>query len=195
MFVSYESGFLARVEDETHATTQAAGHEAHAEPNALALDFQLGLFTVIIFLGLLALLTKYAWKPILSALEHREKSIADNIESARRANEDAQATLKAYEKKMADIAEQANGILAEAKKDSLTLKEQILAEANQAAMAQRDRTLAEIRAAKDAAVRELAEKSAETAVGLAGSIIGRSLNKDDHRSLIDESINGFVNRN
>ncbi len=185
MFVSVESGLLARIEDVAHEAGKA---------DAFAGSVDLWFFTVIVFLLLLALLSAFAWKPLLEALDNREKSISDNIEAAKRANEDAQATLKAYENKMSEIAEQANNVLAEAKKDSLAMKEQILAEANQAAQAQRERTLAEIKAAKDAAVRALAEKSAETAVGLAGSIVGRSLNGDDHRALIDESINGFVKR-
>jgi F-type H+-transporting ATPase subunit b len=173
---------LARVSEESH--------------KADAFDFNLDLtiFTIVIFLGLLVLLTKFAWKPLLEALEHREKAIADNIESAKKANEDAQANLKLYEKKLAEVAEQANSIVAEAKKDALVAKEKIVAETNQAVQSQRERAVAEIKAAKDAAVRELAEKSAETAVSLAGSIVGRSLNKDDHKKLIDESISGFVKR-
>lgn len=169
-----------------------AGDDAKVDP--FKGDLDLMIFSILIFLGLLFLLTKFAWKPLLQALDQREKSIAENIEAAQRANAEAQETLKAYEQKLAAVAEQADAIVAEARKDAMAAKERIVAEANAAAQAQRDRALAEIKAAKDAAVRELAEKSAETAVGLAGSIIGRSLNKDDHRQLIEESINGFIKR-
>lgn len=168
------------------------GHGDHGGDKFGVAD--LTLVTIVLFLALLTLLTRFAWRPILNGLEHREKSIADDIENARRANADAQANLKLYEQKLAEAAEQTATMLAEAKRDAAALKEQMLAEANEAAQAQRDRAVAEIKAAKDAAVRELAQKSAETAVGLAGSIIGRSLNPDDHRKLIEDSIQGFVKR-
>ncbi|MFK7769690.1 MAG: ATP synthase F0 subunit B, partial [Mariniblastus sp.] len=56
----------------------------------------------------------------------------------------------------------------------------------------RDRALAEIETAKNAAVRELAESSVDSAVDLAGSIVGRSLNKGDHADLIEKSIKQFT---
>ncbi|MFN9343054.1 MAG: ATP synthase F0 subunit B, partial [Planctomycetota bacterium] len=86
----------------------------------------------------------------------------------------------------------ANDILAEARKDAVTAKERILAEAAAEAEQQRQRAVADIRAAKDAAVRELAQKSADAAVGLAGKIVGRSLKDADHQNLINDSIDRFV---
>ncbi|MEZ6093840.1 MAG: F0F1 ATP synthase subunit B [Pirellulaceae bacterium] len=197
---------LARMEDQSADTANhaqqsesidshdAAGHAADEHGEGGRFNADLMLVTILLFLALLAVLTKLAWKPILEGLENREKSIADNIDAAKRANDEAQENLRRYEQKLSEVTDQATAIVAEAKKDAMTVKEQILAEANQAAQAQRDRVIAEIDAAKDAAVRQLAEKSAETAVGLAGSIVGRSLNKDDHKALIEESINGFVKR-
>jgi len=81
--------------------------------------------------------------------------------------------------------------LEEARRDAGRVKEQIVADAQDEAARIHQRALADIEAAKSAAVRELAEKSVDSAVSLAGNIVGRSLNKDDHAKLIDDSINSF----
>lgn len=163
----------------------------HGTPNALSFPVDLGLFTLIVFLGLLAVLTTFAWKPIMEALDAREKSIADDIEAASKAREEADSKLKQYEEKLAAANDEAAAVLAEARQDGVSAKERILAEANEEAGRTRDRALADIEAAKSAAVQELAETSANSAVELAGSIVGRSLKKDDHAKLIKDSLKRF----
>ena len=175
---------------ETLFSTTLLASEAAKPP----LQFQVDtlLFSLIIFGLLLVVLVRYAWNPIMQGLDTREKSIADEIESARLANEQAQAQLTAYEEKLAAAQDEAAAVIAEAKKDALLAKEKIMAEAAAEAQRTRDRALADIEAAKTAAVRELAESSVDSAVSLAGSIVGRSLNKQDHSELIEKSIQQFT---
>ena len=149
------------------------------------------IFSLIIFAGLAAVLFVFAWKPVMEGLDAREKSVSDNIENARVANEQAQANLKQYEDKLAGAADEAKEVMAEARKDATTAKEKILTEAKEEADRLRDRALADIEAAKNAAVRDLAEKSVDSAVSLAGNIVRRSLDKSDHSKLIDDSIKSF----
>ena len=149
------------------------------------------IFSLIIFLALFAILFVFAWKPIIEGLEAREKKMSDDIDNARIANEKAQATLKQYEDQMAGAADEAKAVMAEARTDATVAKEKILADAKEEADRLRDRALADIEAAKNAAVRELAEKSVDSAVSLAGNIVGRSLDKSDHAKLIDDSISSF----
>ena len=149
------------------------------------------IFSLLIFACLAAVLFKFAWKPVMDGLEKREQRISGDIENARVANEQAQANLKQYEDKLAAAVGEAKTVLEEARKDATTAKEKILAEAQEEAGRLRARALADIEAAKSAAVRDLAEKSVNSAVTLAGSIVGRSLKKDDHSKLIDSSIKSF----
>lgn len=150
------------------------------------------LFSLIIFGLLLVVLFKYAWKPIMEGLDKREKTIADEMESARLAHEQAQAELASYEEKLATAHDEAAAVIAEAKKDAILAKEKIMADAAAEAQRTRDRALADIESAKSAAVRELAESSVDSAVELAGNIVGRSLNKKDHSDLIEKSIEQFT---
>lgn len=164
---------------------------AGGEANAMAFDPDLALWSLVIFLGLLFILHRYAWGPILNGLDLREKRIADEIDGAKKSNEQAQSQLRAYESKLAGAGAEAAAIIAEAKKDALAAKERIMADAGAEAQRTRDRAMADIKAAKDAVVRELAESSVDSAVSLAGSIVGRSLNKNDHSELIQKSIKQF----
>lgn len=158
----------------------------------LQLSIDTLVYSLVIFGILLAVLFKFAWKPIIEGLDLREKGIADDIEDARLANENAQAQLATYEAKIAGAGDEAAALIAQAKHDALAAKEKIMADAAAEAQRTRDRALADIEAAKTAAVRELAESSVDSAVSLAGSIVGRSLDKADHSSLIEKSIEQFT---
>lgn len=169
----------------------AAEGGAHARP-PLEVRVDTLIFSLIIFLGLAAVLLKFAWKPIMEGLDAREKRIADDIDNARLAKEQAQTQLTAYENQLAGASDEAAAVIAEAKVNAIAAKEKIMAEAASEAQRTRDRALAEIESAKNAAVRELAETSVDSAVDLAGSIVGRSLNKQDHAELIEKSIKQFT---
>ena len=149
------------------------------------------LFSFIIFGVLLAVLYKFAWGPIVEGLELREKKMIDDIEGARAAKERAQTQLAEYEAKIAGAESEAAALIAEAKEDALAAKDKIMADASEEAQRTKDRALADIEAAKNAAVRDLAESSVDSAVSLAGSIVGRSLDKKDHKDLIEKSISQF----
>ena len=150
------------------------------------------IFSLIIFLGLAVILLKFAWKPIMEGLDAREKRISDDIENARAANEEAQAQLAAYQAKISGAGDEAAALIAEAKNDAIAAKEKIMTEAAEEAQKTRERAFADIESAKNAAVRELAESSVDSAVDLAGSIVGRSLDKKDHAKLIEKSIEQFT---
>lgn len=160
-------------------------------PNPMQLVPDTLLFSLIVFIAMLAILYRFAWGPIAEGLDKREKNMADNIDGARKANEQAQAQLKAYEEKLANAEAEAAALIAEAKNDALANKERILNETAEEQQRIKDRALADIEAAKNAAVRELAESSVDSAVSLAGNIVGRSLNKNDHTDLIEKSIQQF----
>ena len=99
--------------------------------------------------------------------------------------------MAAYDAKIAGAESEAAALIAEAKNDALAAKDKIMADASQEAQRTKDRALADIEAAKNAAVRDLAESSVDSAVSLAGSIVGRSLDKKDHKDLIEKSISQF----
>jgi len=164
-----------------------------AEGSAPPLQFRLDtlIFSLLIFGILCLLLAKFAWRPIMDGLEKRESNIANDIDEAKSANEKAQALLAQYEQKLQAAHDQAAGLVSEAKADAQRAREKIVAEANEEAQRQRDKAVAEISAAKDQAVRELAQRSVDSAVSLAGSLVEKELNASDHQKLIEQSLERF----
>jgi len=173
--------------DKTHANAS----RAIANPDELKGDAAIATF--VIFLLLMAILTKFAWKPIAHGLEAREKGIEDKIEQARLAAEKATEQLKEYEARLAAATQEAQQIVGEARKTAETAKEKILAEAQALAQREREKAVADITTAKNQALREIAEKSVDTAIGLARNIIRREVRPGDHEQLIQDALKQFPN--
>ncbi len=99
--------------------------------DALIHDFSFGLFfwQLIILLIVIFLLGKYAWKPIVNALEEREKGITDALASAEKAKLEMARLTNENENLLKKAREERDVILKEAK----VLKDKIVAEAKDAA--------------------------------------------------------------
>ncbi len=169
------------------------GSAAMTDPMSLKTD--LSLFTGVVFLLLCAGLYAVAWKPIREGLALRESSIAKQIEDAKRASEEAKAKLAEYQSKLDAATQQAQEMVAQARKDAEAAGQRILSEAQQEASRQKDRALADIEAAKVAALSELGAKSTDIAFALARGVVGRELKQADHQQLIQESLKGLSSRN
>lgn len=192
----------AGAKGEDHA--DHAGHDEHALEHgdaspALAspadLRFDLSIYTLIVFLILLAVLYKFAWAPIAAGLEKREQTIAKQIADAEHASAMAAKQLQEYERKLAAATEEARAIVTQARQDAITAKDKIVAEAQSAASKERDRAVAEIASAKNQALREIAQQSVSTAISLASNIIRREVKPEDHDKLIADSLSKFSNLN
>jgi len=182
-----EHGGTGHGADAGHGSGAAHG----AEPNPLGVDPDLAIFTVIIFAVLLAVLWKFAWGPISQALDRREQKIADNIAAAEQCNVDAKRLLADYETKLAGAREEVRAILDEARRDAEHAGQEIVAKARADAMAEVERGKHEIETATAGALDELARKSADLAVDLAGRIVSSKLNAADHARLIEEALSNF----
>ncbi len=172
-----------------------AAHEDPSHPDTasdpLAFDPDLALFSLLVFLILLVVLGKFAWRPIIDALEGREEKIANHIAEAERNHEEAKALLAQYEQKLADAAQEVRDLLEEARRDAEHTKASILAEAKAGAETERARALHEIESATDQALKALAERSAELAIELAGKILQSKLSPAEHQTLIAEAMEKF----
>ena len=203
-----DAGNSLAQETEAHAVAghAAGGHgEHHQDPtvggsgeslnNLLAWQTEKAIWTALVFLIMLGLLYAVAWKPIGTALEKRERTIANNISDAKNASDQALAKLKEYESRLATASGQANEILASARKDAEVAAERIVNEAQAEGARQRDRALAEIESAKQNALSDLTAKSTDMAFSLARRVVGREVNASDHQQLIQESLKHLPSRN
>jgi F-type H+-transporting ATPase subunit b len=185
------NGPLTHVEEELEKAAHTdPGHEpGTADP--LPFDPDLAIWTLVVFVILLVVLKRFAWGPIVEALERREENIAEHINQAERSHEQARLLLADYEKKLASAANEVRELLEEARRDAEHTKQEILAEARAGAEAEKARALRDIDTAADAAMESLAQRSAELAIDLAGKIVHAQLSKDDHARLIQEAMARF----
>ena len=154
----------------------------------------LAVWSFAVFLGLLGLLTAFAWKPIMQGLEKREQGIADMIASTNAAHEEARRQLASYERRLAEAADEVRGMLEEARRDSEATRQTIIAEARKAADEEQARAKREIALAKDDALSQIAQKAGELAVDVAGKFLREKLGSDDQARLVRESIAGITSR-
>lgn len=166
--------------------------EPKEAPSAVDFKTDLAVYTFFVFLGLLLVLTKFAWGPIVAGLQKREQGIADNIAAAQRSYDEAKQYLAEYERKLAGAANEVRMMLDEARRDAELAKQEIIAEAKAAAQLEQQRGVREVRTATDQALKELSERSTNLAVELAGKIVQQQLKPSDHARLVQEAMTKFT---
>lgn len=166
-----------------------AAAEAGESVNIFAGDVGNVLWTLVIFGGVLFVLGKYAWGPILSNLQQREDFIRDSLEKAKEDRDAAEARLKEYEERLSTARAEATAIVDEGRRDAEVVRERVEKEAQQEAGLMLERAKREITIAKETAVKELYIVSGGLAIDIASRIVAKELKEQDHRRLIEESIN------
>jgi F-type H+-transporting ATPase subunit b len=154
------------------------------------LQFEPGLmvWTIIIFLLLVVLLRKLAWKPIVGALDERTRHITDSLEKAEAAQRAAENARAEYEAMMAKASKEAQELIARSRKAAETTRDEIVAKAQTESEQLRQRTIREIDLARQKALEEIKHTAAQLSVDIAGKIIGRSLAAKDHQDLIRQAL-------
>ena len=144
----------------------------------------------MVFLVLLAVLWKFAWKPLAKGLDNREKLIADQISEAEQTNQQARQLLADYQQKLADSKQEVRGILDQGRREA-EARPGVARPGQERDPGRCQRSLQQIEAAT-AVLEELAERGATLAVDLAGKIVGSRLNADNHAQLIRKAVAEFT---
>jgi F-type H+-transporting ATPase subunit b len=151
-------------------------------------ELQVLTYTIVVFLAMLGLLWKFAWGPLMKALEEREQRIARKIADAEKANQDALARLHDYEAKIQHAKEEAAEIIAEGKRDVEKVRDDTIRHAQEESVRTLERAKREITMAKEAAVQELRDQMVVLTAELTTKVIQREVKADDHRRFISETI-------
>jgi F-type H+-transporting ATPase subunit b len=166
---------------------EAAGH-AESESNLFAGDLGNAIWTLVIFLLAVFLLGRFAWGPLLSTLQERERFIRDSLAQAKADREAAEARLAEYTHKLEEARAEATEIVDEGRRDGEVVKAKIEGEARAEATKLIERAKREIDVAKKTAIRELYATSARLATEVAARLIKREVKAADHERLIGEAI-------
>ena len=173
-------------------TAEETGHAAES-PSIFSGDIFTALFTIVLFLLLVAVLGKWAWGPILAGLQKREEHICHTIEDADKARVEAERVLQEYQNQLASARKEAQEILAKGRVDAIQLADQFKHQAQEEAQSLRQQAARDIQTAKEQALKEIYEQSTEIATDLASRIIKKTLSPEDHRHLLQESLSRLQN--
>ena len=151
--------------------------------------FGLIFWQTLMFLGILLVLGKYAWKPIMEALRSREESIEAALRSAKKARKEME-DLKADNAKILDEArnEKAN-ILKEATKMANDIKEKAQEDASKIGDKMIEDARAIINSEKEKALREIKGQVAELSLDIAEKLLKKNLEGDKAQN---ELIQGYI---
>jgi len=178
MFVVFFLGMIAPV----------GAADEHGSSDPLHIRFDTAFWTVIVFVTLLLILRTKAWGPILEGLQKREESIRSSLEEAKKTRVDMEQMRLEFQKELAAAHQQIPKLMEEARKKGEEMTADMLAKASAQIQGDRDRLRRELEVAKDQALKELWEQSAQLATLISAKAIGRAINVDDHRRLIDEAL-------
>jgi len=165
---------------------------AHGEKGGL--DFtaikrwDLGIYTLVVFALLLAILSKFAWPAIKEGLEKREVNIRGALDEARKDREDAKAALVEAKKQLDAAATQVKAMLDEARRDADALKVTEREAGVKEAAAERERARRETEATKAVMMKEVYEQAVKLAALMSEKALGRQVTLEDHKRLLDDSI-------
>jgi F-type H+-transporting ATPase subunit b len=140
-------------------------------------DFSFGLFfwQTLLFLALLLLLRKFAWKPILDAVNEREDSIKNSLKAAERAREEMKALQADNEKILAEARSERERIM----KEATDMKNRIIGEATDKAKEEGAKLVEnarlQIEAEKNNAMTQIKTQVAELSVEIAEKLLRKEL--------------------
>jgi F-type H+-transporting ATPase subunit b len=186
---SHAESKIEQIEESVReAEHEIAAHEVHGAPNPLEPQPNLAIFTVVVFLGLLFVLGRFAWRPLLQALHRREEHLEHVLLETERARNESEQLLAEHRAQMAAAQDQVRALIEEARRNAQQAADEIVRKAQGEADASRQRAERDIAAARDQALSEIWTKAADLAVSAAAKVLDRSLTEDDHRRLFDAAV-------
>lgn len=152
------------------------------------LDPGLFIWTILTFLVLLTLLAKFAWGPLLHALEGRRKDIEKALEGAAHAKLELERLNQESAQIIAKARQEADAIIIRSRSDSEALREEL----RQKARAEADGIIRnaerQIQSETARALQQIRHEAVDISVAIAAKIIQRNLSKEDNERLIDDAL-------
>jgi F-type H+-transporting ATPase subunit b len=149
-----------------------------------------GLFvwTILTFLILVALLARFAWRPLLQALERRQATIAQALDDAQRARQELERLQRESTQIMAQARAEAESMLARSRSDAEALREELKQKARTEAAAIVKNAERQIQLETARAVQQIRHEAVDLSVAIASKILRRQVTREDNEALIQEAL-------
>jgi F-type H+-transporting ATPase subunit b len=151
-------------------------------------DPGLFIWTIVTFLVLLALLAKFAWRPLLLALESRQALIRKSLDDADRAKQELERLNLESAQIINHARVDAEAVITQSRMDGDRLREEIRAKARTEADHIVKNAERQIQLETTRALEQIRREAVELSVMIASKIIQRNLTKEDNEHLIDEAL-------
>jgi F-type H+-transporting ATPase subunit b len=168
------------------ATVQEGGGANLLTPNG-----GLMFWTIVIFALLLVILSRFAFKPMLAAVEAREKKLQADLDDARRDREEAMRVLAEHRAQLEKARSEAQKLIADGRTTAEKLRSDLLEQTKAQQQEMLDRARRDIETEKLNAIAALRREAVDLAIAGAGKVIERNLDNDANRKLV-ESFLGSV---
>ena len=156
-------------------------------------DPGLFIWTIVVFLVLLALLAKFAWGPLLKALDSRQEAIRKSLDDAQQARQE----LERLNQESADIIRtaraEAESIISRSRLDADRLKEEMKQEARVEADTIVKNAGRQIQLETGRALQQIRKEAVDLSVMIASKIIQRNISKEDNDRLIADALEQIEN--
>jgi len=151
-------------------------------------DPGLFIWTIVTFLVLLALLAKFAWRPLLQALESRQERIRKSLEDAERARQELERLQQESAKIMRQARIEAESIATQTRADAERLREELKQKAKDEADNILRNAQQQIQLQTRQAIQQIRHEVADIAVLLTSKLLERNIAKEDNKRLIDDTL-------
>lgn len=152
------------------------------------IDWMLSLFTVILFVLFVLVLSKFAWGPLLSAIDEREKSIRGAIEDSRKQNAEAAALLAQHKELVREIGAEREEIIKKATREAEEFRVDLMAKARSDGEDIVRRAKQQIERESAVALAKLREEVADLAIMGASKIVASSMTPEAQKKLVSEFV-------
>ena len=152
------------------------------------INLMLTVFTLILFTLFVIILSKFAWGPLLSAIDEREKSIRDAIESSRKVNAEAAALLAQHKELVRQIGAEREQIIKSATKDAEDFRVDLMAKARSDGEDIVRRAKVQIERESALALAQLREEVADLAIMGASKIVASSMTPEAQKKLVADFV-------
>ena len=160
-------------------------HAAEA-PKVFQPTLSVTVWTWVIFLVLMFVLSKYAFPPILGFAAAREKRIQDALDDAKRQREETESLLAQQRAELANAKVEAQALIAEGKVAADRVRQELMEKARAEGDALIQRAGKEIEREKAAAIESLRREAVELAIAAASNLMGKRMNSEEDRRVVTE---------
>jgi F-type H+-transporting ATPase subunit b len=154
-------------------------------------DPGLYFWTLLTFLTLVVLLKKFAWTPLLKALEERRASIEKSVEDAKRATAELQRVQEESARLMAEARAEAAGIVTRSRADADRFREEMRKKAVEDAQVIVKNAEKEIQLETARAIAQLRTEAVDLSVAIASKLLRKNISAADNDALIQDAIGQF----